>query len=223
MSGPVYFGDIVEYNIGGGWGKESPEDGHNSAAYVIRGTDIPRMAVGDITTIPLRYHSESNLRARVLEPGDIVFEISGGSKGQPVGRSLQVNATSLASFSAPVICASFCKLVRVDREVAEPGFVYRLLQLGYADGSLDAYQVQSTGITNFRWKPFLADFNMLLPAKEVQRSIAEALDTFDELVWTLGQQSAHLRQMRELLLPKLLSGQLDISFLDLPTLDKSVV
>ena len=178
----VRFGDIVSYHIGGGWGTETPKSGSDAPAYVIRGTDIPRVAVGDLSSVPLRFHKSSNLASRSLQAGDIVFEVSGGSKGQPVGRALFVTDELLARFDHPVMCASFCKLVRIDPELAVPAYVFRDLQLGYRDGRLERFQVQSTGITNFKWKPFLEHFDILLPSVQVQRSVVEVLTSMDHLI-----------------------------------------
>ncbi len=178
----VDFHELLEYDIGGGWGTDAAEPGSSSIGHVIRGTDIPRVAFGDLSTVPLRFHKASNLASRILQPGDIVFEVSGGSKGQPVGRALQITDGLLANFEHDVICASFCKFIRVDPEVAHPGYVFRVLQAAYAGGQLNAYQVQSTGITNFKWKPFLQHFAVELPTRAVQERTAALLDAFDALI-----------------------------------------
>lgn len=178
----VRFGGIVSHHIGGGWGTETPNPASDTPAYVIRGTDIPRVAVGDLSSVPLRFHKSSNLASRSLQAGDIVFEVSGGSKGQPVGRALYVTDELLARFDHPVMCASFCKLVRIDPELAVPAYVFRDLQLGYRDGRLETFQVQSTGITNFKWKPFLEHFHVSLPPVRVQCRVAEVLTSMDDLI-----------------------------------------
>lgn len=193
MSTP--FHELVSYNIGGGWGTDVVKPGSSSIGYVIRGTDIPRVAVGDVSTVPRRFHKASNLASRVLRPGDIVFEVSGGSKGQPVGRALQITEQLLSSFDNDVMCASFCKLIRVDPAIADPGFVFRVLQAAYADGELDAYQVQSTGITNFKWKPFLKHFDVDLPDRDVQERVAAALDVFDDLIENNRRRVGVLEEM----------------------------
>ena len=36
-------------------------------AYVIRGTDISKLKAGDSTSLPLRYHTESNPKSRTLQ------------------------------------------------------------------------------------------------------------------------------------------------------------
>jgi type I restriction enzyme, S subunit len=89
---------ILEYNIGGGWGEEQKSDEFYIPAYVMRGTDIPGARYGSVGNCPLRWHKESNFRSRKLQAGDFVFEVSGGSKGQPVGRSLVVSETLLSQF-----------------------------------------------------------------------------------------------------------------------------
>ncbi|QRY53799.1 restriction endonuclease subunit S [Mycolicibacterium septicum] len=209
---------IVNYHIGGGWGTEKDEPDSEVPGYVIRGTDIPRVAHLDVSTVPFRFHRQSNFQSRNLQHGDIVFEVSGGSKGQPVGRSLLVRQHLLDRFDAPAMCASFCKLVRADHNAVEPSILIRLLQHAYASGELDAYQVQSTGITNFRWKPFLEHFSVVLPPKRQQEQMAQTFDQLDDQIANLGRKVGVLSRIRDLLLPKLVTGHIDVSTLDLDAL-----
>lgn len=76
----VPVGNLISYEIGGGWGEETPTGKCIREAYVIRGTDLYGIAHGDLLSIPFRYHVESNLSSRKLKDGDIVFEVSGGSR-----------------------------------------------------------------------------------------------------------------------------------------------
>ena len=190
-------GSLIAHEIGGGWGQEAPTDEEFVSAAVIRGTDLPSVGVGDTSTVPRRFHRPSALASRLLQPGDIVFEVSGGSKGQPVGRSLLVSKTVLGELDEAVICASFCKLIRINPALAEPSFVYRLLQAAYSDGSLGAYCVQSTGITNFKWKPFLSDFTVELPDRSVQHCVTTILDAIDDLIVNNRRRIALLEQMAQ--------------------------
>ena len=79
-------GEVVAKSIGGGWGKETPQEKYDREGYVIRGTDISKLKNGSLNEIPFRYHTESNLKERTLSDGDIIFEVSGGSEKEPVGR-----------------------------------------------------------------------------------------------------------------------------------------
>src|SRR5207245_8309 len=72
------FREIVEHYIGGGWGEELPTVSSSEGAFVIRGTDIPKLNGGKLLEGVYRYHSQQNLRSRRLRDGDFVFEVSGG-------------------------------------------------------------------------------------------------------------------------------------------------
>lgn len=116
----VKVGEVIKYEIGGGWGEETIDEKFDNPAYVIRGTDLYGLTHGDFNDIPYRFHSDSNLKARKLIDGDIIFEISGGSKNEGVARTALIRSNLLKIFSEPVMCASFCKLVRFDSlEIAQ--------------------------------------------------------------------------------------------------------
>jgi type I restriction enzyme S subunit len=191
------FGDLLVHEIGGGWGSDEPSDESPEAAFVIRGTDIPKALVGDISSVPLRYHKGTALLSRLLRNDDIVFEVSGGSKGQPVGRALLINDRLLHQLPGGAICASFCKLIRLDASLCNPRYVYRLLQRAYRDGTVETFQVQSTGITNFKWKPFIDRFMVDLPDPRTQHRVAEVLDAFDELIENNRRRIDLLEQMAQ--------------------------
>jgi type I restriction enzyme S subunit len=174
--------DVVQSYIGGGWGKESPDQDHAVAASVIRGTDLDAVQSGVTDSVPYRWHKASNARSRSLCAGDIVFEVSGGSKDQPVGRSLLLNGARLAKFPALVIPASFCKRITPKQERVHPRFLHAHLQLAWADRRIVQWQVQSTGISNFNFEAFLDDFLIELPPLPIQRRIASILSAYDDLI-----------------------------------------
>src|SRR5699024_4438566 len=106
--------EIISFDIGGGWGEESLMNDFTEQAYVIRGTDIPNMKYGEFNYELLRYHKKSNLKSRKLESTDIIFEASGGSKDQRLGRTFYVTEEILSMYDNDVICASFCKLIKIE-------------------------------------------------------------------------------------------------------------
>lgn len=71
--------ECLDLHIGGGWGKESPDGKNIISGRVIRDTDINDIKSGNISDIPLRYHTESNIKSRILKENDIVFELSNGN------------------------------------------------------------------------------------------------------------------------------------------------
>jgi type I restriction enzyme S subunit len=173
---------VIKGYIGGGWGKEAPDLVHTVPASVIRGTDLDAVQSGVTDGVPYRWHKASNARSRTLEDGDIVFEVSGGSKDQPVGRSLLLDDARLAMFQGSVIPASFCKRITPNQTSIYPRFLLAHLQLAWADRRIVQWQVQSTGISNFNFEAFLDDFVIGLPPLPIQRRIAGILSAYDELI-----------------------------------------
>ena len=174
--------DVVASYIGGGWGKDSPDEEYVVPAFVVRGTDFSSIVEGANRTVPARFHKKSNVSKRQLGIDDIVFEVSGGSKNQPVGRTVLAKDSVLAQFDAPVIPASFCKRVVIDKHVAVPAYVYYFLASIYQNRTITQWQTQSTGLSNFGFEKFLDECEVTLPSLPVQSRIAGILSAYDELI-----------------------------------------
>ncbi len=208
--------DVLQHSIGGGWGQDSPDEEHSVPAYVIRGTDIPDIRLGSTGRAPLRYHKASNFRSRKLQSRDIVFEVSGGSKDQPVGRAVLIGERLLSRLPEPAICASFCRLIRADEQKLLPELLLLHFERIYKNREIMKYQTQSTGITNFKFKVFLEKEMMITPPASVQAEFAKRASPVLALAEVLGIENTNLRTTRDLLLPRLISGELDVSDLPLP-------
>jgi type I restriction enzyme, S subunit len=203
-------GELMTNHIGGGWGKEVVDDDHTEPAWVIRGTDIPDARSSQVEGVPFRFHKPSNLRSRKLTPGDILFEVSGGSKGQPVGRCLLVTPQLLSAFNGDVICASFCKRVCPDADGYGEELLYLSFLEGYESGEIEQFQVQSTGISNFKWTEYIENTNRAVPPASLRFRFRELVAPLFAQTATIGLQIQNLRRTRDLLLPRLLAGQIDV-------------
>jgi type I restriction enzyme S subunit len=173
--------DLVAHSIGGGWGKAEPFPQGVQVA-VIRGTDFPNCAIGDSDELPQRWETERRVASRRLVPGDIILESSGGSPDQSTGRTLFITHDLLESIELPAIPASFCKLMRIERDLANPRYVYYWLQNMYREGRTWGYQTASTGIANFQFEYFLDTELLVLPSLEEQTSIGTALGLLDDKI-----------------------------------------
>jgi type I restriction enzyme S subunit len=203
---------LMADHIGGGWGKEISDEDHTEPAWVIRGTDIPDARSSQVADVPYRFHSISNLRTRCLQAGDILFEVSGGSKGQPVGRTLLVTPQLLSAFGDDaVICASFCKRIRPDAAGYGSELLYLSFLEGYESGEIEQFQVQSTGISNFKWTEYVANTRRVIPPEPLRVSFRERVAPLFSQIATLGLQIQILRRTRDLLLPRLLSGSAEMT------------
>lgn len=203
-------GSLMADHIGGGWGKDAPDKDHTEPASVIRGTDIPDARISQVTGVPHRFHAPSNLRSRTLAEGDILFEVSGGSKGQPVGRTLLVTPELLSAFDGDVICASFCKRIRPDADGYGSEVLYLSFLEGYESGEIEQFQVQSTGISNFKWTEYIGKTERVVPPAAQRSRFREQVVPLFSQIATLGLKIKNLRRTRDLLLPRLLSGQVNL-------------
>lgn len=201
------FGQLLSHTIGGDWGSEVPDEKNDTRVAIIRGTDIPDLQAGGYNRVPIRYTTGKKLLTRKIQHGDIVLEVSGGSKDQPTGRALFLTDGMLERFDCPVEPASFCRLLRPI--TADIGILLgQHLTYIYLQGKTWEYQNQSTGIANFQTAHFLETELVAIPPDEL-------LSEFSAIVRPMIDRN-HLTQieqladLRDTLLPRLISGQLRI-------------
>ena len=188
--------EVIEFAIGGGWGQET-EFEDSVHVRIIRGTDFDRIQNGEFSAVPARYEKSSRVERRMLKPSDILLEISGGSRtsNQSTGRSFLVSDEVLTNLGDKVIPASFCRLVRFNRDVIDPRHAYYALQEMYGSGRAALYEQQSTGISNFQFEYFLDSEVIRLPPLEEQRAIAHVLGTLDDKIDLNRRVNATLEAM----------------------------
>jgi type I restriction enzyme S subunit len=204
-------GSVFDDYIGGGWGNDEASDEFPVAASVIRGADFPNVWHYDLSTCPRRYHKTSNYKSRQLKDGDITMEISGGTSEQPVGRTVLVTQEMIDRFEdGRVICASFCKMIRLKKDLMSPYFFYYWMHYMYVTRIIDRFQLQSTGIINFKFEPFLKKGLVMLPPKETQISFEKQVVPLIKEINQLAVQIDNLSRQRDLLLPRLMSGKLEV-------------
>lgn len=207
----VKMNEVFDYYIGGGWGEEERSEGFPEEASVIRGADFPNIWYYDVSSCPKRYHKAKNYKARQLEDGDIIMEISGGTSEQPVGRTVLVTEDLLERFpNKRLICASFCKLIRLKKDVVSPYYFYYWMKFLYDTRIIDRFQLQSTGIINFKFELFLRRGDVVLPPKEVMLAFEKQVSLCHKEMNQLAKQNSLLARQRDLLLPRLMSGKLEV-------------
>jgi type I restriction enzyme S subunit len=202
-------GELFDYVIGGDWGESDYCDNFSHYCAVIRGTDINNILRSDFSNIPYRYIKSSNVEKRKLKDGDIVFEISGGSKEQATGRNLLITKEILSLFQYTVIPASFCRLIRTN-DISICYFLAIYLKLLYNNGLTWNYQIQSTGISNFQFRYFSEQHEIIIPKHEI---ISELYNHVKPLYSCIGnnlEEIQALTQLRDSLLPKLMSGEIEV-------------
>lgn len=206
----LYLQEIVGYEIGGGWGEETPTEKCDYPAYVIRGTDLSGITHGSALTIPFRYHSKHNLDARTLTDGDIVFEVSGGSKTEGVARTALIRSAMLELWQYPVMCASFCKLIRA-KNTKHSQVLFDAFRYMRASGKTSEYDKKSaSSIVNYRWKDFLSNESILMPTDELLEIYNSIVGNMYQMIVQKSITIEKAKEARDRLLPKLMSGEIEV-------------
>ncbi|MDG6303402.1 restriction endonuclease subunit S [Glaesserella parasuis] len=172
--------NLTIHSIGGGWGKDVEDEGLELVA-VIRGTDIPNLEINNIQGVPFRYETQKKIQSRLLQIGDLVIEIFGGSASskQRTGRCLYITDELLKNLGGKVIPASFCKLLRLDRKKVNSKYVYYQIKAMHLSDEIASFENQSTGISNFQFNRFIDEIRPSILDIEVQNKIVNFLEKID--------------------------------------------
>lgn len=207
----VNLGSLFGHEIGGGWGNDELTDEFNKPAYVIRGTDIDELPTGKLEKVPFRYHKKSNLASRKLQDGDIIFEVSGGSSYEGVAKTLLVTDELLKQFDNAVMPASFCKLARpAKREYSS--FLFLFLRFLRNIRGTEVFEIRSaSNIVNYNWTAFLKFQKVKKPNDAVLEKFNAIVEPIYKQIYILGNQNQYLKEARDILLPRLMTGMIDVS------------
>lgn len=205
--------ELVVHALGGEWG-ESCEDGIPPGCVqvsVLRGTEFKGWDEDKGSTAAERVIKRSSLEKRQLRAGDLVIEISGGGPEQPVGRCLLIDEEVLRTARSPLICANFCRQVRLHPEV-DPAYVALVLRHRYERGDFNAWQSQTTNIRNLDFQAFLSGVSLPLPPLAEQRRIVARVEELSgeerRARRAVGKLAANLRRLRQSVLAHAFSGRL---------------
>ena len=203
------FSELIERTISGDWGKEFPSGNNTEMVYCIRGADIPEVRLGNKGKMPTRYILPKNYAAKQLVDGDIVVEISGGSPTQSTGRAAAISTALLNRYDKGMVCTNFCKALKPLNGYSM--YVYHYWQYLYDRGVFFSYENGTTGIKNL-------DLNGFIETEPIRIAPVELIEKFDifcqsvfSKVYANGLENERLAELRDTLLPKLMSGELDVS------------
>lgn len=206
----VNLGSLFDHEIGGGWGNDELTDEFNKPAYVIRGTDIDKLPTGKFEKVPFRYHKKSNLASRKLQDGDIIFEVSGGSSYEGVAKTLLVTEELLKQFDNAVMPASFCKLARPDKREYS-SFLFLFLRFLRNIRGTEVFEIRSaSNIVNYNWTAFLKFQKVKKPNDDVLEKFNALVEPIYKQIYILGNQNQYLKEARDILLPRLMTGMIDV-------------
>ena len=206
----VQYSDLLETFLGGGWGSAESTEKENMPVIVVRGTDFKNVKSGGDIGAPTRFITEASLEKRRLKEGDIVVENSVNASSRCVGTSLLITDGVLRLIGDEAICASFCKNFRLKEPKLAP-LVHLHMRHLYDTEKMAFYQnVATNGIGNFQAKRFVATEMIAIPKDSTL--LEKMLTVLRDLTTSVyAEQIANLRATRDLLLPRLVSGAVDVS------------
>ena len=207
------FSNLIEKTISGDWGKDSPSGNNTEMVYCIRGADIPEVRAGNKGKMPTRYILPKNYAAKQLVDGDIVVEISGGSPTQSTGRAAAVSDALLARYDKGMVCTNFCKALKP--RAGYSMYVYYYWQYLYDRDIFFSYENGTTGIKNLDINGFIETEPIVIAPEGLVEKFDAVCQTVFSKIYANGMENEHLALVRDTLLPKLMSGEIDASAVQL--------
>lgn len=207
------FSDLIEKTISGDWGKETPSGNNTEMVYCMRGADIPEVRAGNKGKMPTRYVLPKNYVVKHLISGDIVVEISGGSPTQSTGRAAAISKALLDRYDKGMVCTNFCKALKPINGYSM--YVFHYWQYLYDAGVFFSYENGTTGIKNLDINGFLETEPIIVPPTMlIEKFDIFCQSTFSK-IYAIGLENEQLALVRDTLLPKLMSGEINVSDIQL--------
>ena len=198
-------GELCEVAIGGLWGKDQSEPGNLEEYYCLRGVDLQHLREqGEAPKVPSRFAKSAAIEKRCVSINDVLIASSGAG---PCGRSLWVGIDGFFDSyknTGQTIYSNFVKRLHcISPSVA--CFLDRHLNEMRVSGEIQKY-ISGTSVPNLNDKGLLQSHQIILPCEPL-------LDTFFEFTLIVqrrlfSEENATLAALRDLLLPKLMSGDI---------------
>jgi type I restriction enzyme, S subunit len=177
--------NLVESAQAGVWGSE-PE-GNENDILCVRVADFDRQRLGLKSVDTVRSIPEGDRATRLLRPGDILLEKSGGTDANPVG------FTVIFDGRYPAVSSNFIGRIRM-REGQYPRFWLYALAASYLTRRTQKCVRQTTGIQNLDQGAFFNEI-FAVPSFDEQCAIADYLDRETARIEALIEEQQRLIDM----------------------------
>ena len=164
---------------------------------------ISNLGVGEfVETGNFRYVTQETfdrLRCNEIVPDDLLV----ARMPTPIGRGWLATKMPWRMITAVDVA-----IIRAETAVLHPLF---LVQAWNDDSNLRRIAAQASGTTRLRiTRRELAALEFVMPPVSTQQRFARVVEPQSEMIEAIRQQIQNLRRTRDLLLPRLLSGQIDV-------------
>jgi type I restriction enzyme, S subunit len=197
-------GDVCSTTIGGLWGNDDKTPENPDSYLCIRGVDMDDLkASGFAARVPLRWDKSNNFSKRLLSGTQILIA---GSGAGPVAKSLLWDETMNHLFPQPVVFSNFVKRFECNsNEMAS--FVSSILTNMYESREIFTF-VNGTSVPNLQDRELLISKRIAVPSMDLLRAYDNLKRTTIKIKYS-GENSI-LVALRDSLLPRLISGELQI-------------
>ncbi len=199
----VPLSEVLELVIGGAWGSPAGAEEVDADALNLLVFNNEYLAV-DPTHSTRRSFARARLNGRALRVEDILLERSGGTNDRAVGRVIYA-----AEAFPEAVPTDFMRLLRVDREVAEPRFVFWWLWARYQRGDTIPYQSKTTNIRNLRVNDYLA-LPIIVPSRDEQRRVIRLGESLTDAIGAAKRVVLQYLTVRRVLLGEIFAGRREI-------------
>lgn len=202
------FSTLIESTKSGDWGKENKQGNYTLPVTCIRGADIGFILGKNSSTPPNRFILKKNSN-KLLQPYDIVIEISGGSPTQSTGRCAGTSPYVFKRFDKEIVCSNFCKAITLKK----PEFYYYFLQtwsLFFENNVMFNWEGKTSGIKNLMFDAMAANTKIILPSQNIINDFFKLSSKLEAQQQNLLNQNQKLTSLRNFLLPLLMNGQVTV-------------
>lgn len=193
--------DYIESNNTGDWGYDEPSE-NKIAVGCVRGADIVKL-----NDVPLRYVKKSNTH-KLLNPYDIVIEVSGGSPVQATGRCAYITPGVIERNYGRMTCSNFCHAFRL-KDIEASAYFYFLWKSLYDNNIMFNFEGKTSGIKNFMTETFLANKWYFAP-KDIQKIFFDRVSNIYGIIDSNVNEINLLVKQRDEILPLLMNGQVSV-------------
>ena len=202
------YSDIIKDTISGDWGKDSSVGNYNHKVACIRGCDFQDVKMGLRGKTPERFILEKNFQSKHFENKDVLVEISGGTATVSTGRVCPVSQLLIDKYNGDVVCTNFCKLIRPIEGYSS--YLYYSWKYKYDRKVMFGYENGTSGIKNFSIKDFTMREPLVLPTLTALDEFEGMIEHIHTQIQNCGSESSKLANIRDSLLPKLMSGEIKV-------------
>lgn len=200
--------DIIDSTISGDWGKEKAEGNYTHKVACIRGCDFQDIKNGLRGKTPERYILEKNYQTKHFKDKDVLVEISGGTATVSTGRVCPVSQLLIDKYDGDIVCTNFCRLVRPKDHYG--AYLYYSWLFKYSNKVMFGYENGTSGIKNFRIKDFVSLEPIIIPSEDSLIRFQSFINQLQIKLQMNGSEIQKLAELRDTLLPKLMSGELNV-------------